>query len=340
MSPPSCDIVHDASSGRTHCLRNFVGNSPAFLQQKERIHTFAACDAGVLILGETGTGKEICAQSIHYLSARASRPWVAVNCGAVPTELIESELFGHVRGAFTSAQGAREGLVAEAEGGTLLLDDVDCLSLAAQAKLLRFVQEQEYRPVGCNAVRRCDVRVIASSNRDLHRLALQGAFRQDLYFRLNVLTLNLPALRERSEDIRALSLHFLALFARRLGRPAAALGASALRRLMAHDWPGNVRELEHAIERAVLTFDPPVVLAEHLDLEDAQGADPGCEPFGESKARVVQRFERDYLERVLASCGGNVTRAAQLARKNRRAFFELIRKHQIEPSQFRTAGPA
>src|SRR5690606_11445567 len=173
---------------------NLIGSSPNFVEQCDRLAAYAACNATVLILGETGTGKEIFAQALHYTSPRAAHPWIALNCGAIPNDLIEDELFGHVRGAYTTAHASRQGLVKEAEGGSLFLDDVDCLPLAAQAKLLRFLQEREFRAVGSNAVQRADVRVIAASNRDLVQLVSRGEFRQDLYFRLNVLPLMLPAL--------------------------------------------------------------------------------------------------------------------------------------------------
>ena len=182
-------------------IRGLVYTSTAMAQVASRLSTIAGCDANLLILGATGTGKEVCALAAHYLSGRASKLWIAVNCGAIPGDLVENELFGHVKGAYTTALTARSGLVREAEGGTLFLDDVDCLPLPAQAKLLRFLQEREYRPVGSNTIQHADVRVIAASNCDLHALSLRGAFRQDLYFRLNVLRLKLPALCERREDI-------------------------------------------------------------------------------------------------------------------------------------------
>ena len=304
-----------------------------------RITALAGCDANVLIVGETGSGKEICAQSIHYLSRRAALPWIAVNCGAIPAELVENELFGHVRGAYTTAHAARSGLVHEAEQGTLFLDDVDCLPLAAQAKLLRFIQEREYRPVGSNTVVLANVRVIAASNRDLKKLAMGGQFRQDLYFRLNVLRINLPALRERREDIAGLARHFIEEFAREFGRPVAALTPAALRHLMAYTWPGNVRELRHVIERAVLLSRGPVLRAEDIEIDaDDAPDDTYSESFSSAKARVVRDFERDYLSQMLAAAQGNVTRAAQAAKKDRRAFFELLRKHDIEPQQFRNAA--
>jgi two-component system, NtrC family, response regulator GlrR len=318
-------------------LHNLVGTSPAFLRQIARLPPIAGCDAGVLILGETGTGKELFAQAIHYTSARASRPWVAVNCGSLPPELIEDELFGHVKGAYTHAHMNRLGLVHEAQGGTLFLDDVDCLPLSAQSKLLRFLQEREYRPVGSNTIRRADVRVIAASNRDLVELTVSGAFRKDLYYRLNILTLSLPALRDRREDIPALAVLFLRQFAAKHERPVCALSPQTLQRLLAHDWPGNVRELQHLIERAVLFATGPVLLAGDIDITDAGESVPGAESFRAAKAQVVRQFERSYIEHVLANASGNVTHAARAAKKNRRAFFALVRKHGIEPQRFRSS---
>ena len=317
-------------------LHNLVGTSPAFLREIAKLGPMAGCDAGVLILGETGTGKELFAQAIHYTSARASRPWVAVNCGSLPPELIEDELFGHVKGAYTHAHVNRLGLVHEAQGGTLFLDDVDCLPLSAQSKLLRFLQEREYRPVGSNQVRRADVRVIAASNRDLGELTVSGAFRKDLYYRLNILTLSLPALRDRREDIPELAVLFLRQFAAKHERPVRALSPQTLQRLLAHDWPGNVRELQHLIERAVLFATGPMLLIEDIDITGTAERAPD-ESFRAAKANVVRQFERSYIEQVLANAAGNITRAARAAKKNRRAFFALVRKHGIELERFRSS---
>ena len=317
-------------------LSRLVGAGPAFMRQLSRIPVMAGCDAGVLVLGETGTGKELFAQAIHYLSARASKPWVAVNCGALPADLVEDELFGHAKGAYTTAMAAREGLVREAEGGSLFLDDVDCLPLSAQAKLLRFLQESEYRLIGANAVRHADVRVIAASNQSLRGLVERGGFRADLYYRLNVLSLNLPALRDRVEDVVPLACHFARLASRRFAKRVDGIGADAQARLLAHDWPGNVRELRHVIERAVLLSEGESLCAADIEVDAAGGGD-GAESFRDAKARVVDRFERSYLEGLLAANQGNVTRAACAAKKNRRALFELIRKHGIDPSRYRAA---
>ena len=318
--------------------RNLIGSSRAFLEQVGRLTRYAQSDATVLILGETGTGKEIFARALHYTSARSAEPWVAINCGAIPHELVEDELFGHVRGAYTTAHAHRSGLVKEAEGGSLFLDDVDCLPLAAQAKLLRFLQEREYRPVGSNTVQRANVRVIAASNRDLGCLAAQGDFRQDLYFRLNVLPLVLPPLRERREDIAALALHFVRHFARELKRPVASLTPAALKRMFAHDWPGNVRELQHVIERAMVLSTGAALDAVDIDCGRPGASEVADTSFRSLKARVIEDFERGYVEHLLGENGGNVTHAARAAGKNRRAFFELMRKHRIASEAFRTSA--
>ncbi len=318
-------------------IRGFVHVSEACALVAAQLPVMARCEANVLISGETGTGKEVCAQAVHYLSARAAQPWVAVNCAAIPTELVENELFGHVKGAYTAAHAAHAGIVREAAGGTLFLDEVDSLPWAAQAKLLRLLQEREFRPVGSHAALRADVRVIAASNSDLRQLARDGRFRQDLFFRLNVLNVRLPALRERREDIPVLALHFMREFGQDFGRQVDGLAPSALRKLLAHAWPGNVRELRHAIERAVLLAPGPQLRAEDLDIDDGSPAAPvaGNESFQVAKSRVVESFERGYIEQALLLHRGNVTHAALAAKKDRRAFFELIRKHRIDPERFR-----
>ncbi|WP_081930935.1 MULTISPECIES: sigma-54-dependent transcriptional regulator [Lysobacter] len=323
-------------------IRGFVHGSKVCAAIAARLPTLARCDASVLITGETGTGKEVCAQAIHYLSMRADRPWVAVNCGAIPVELVENELFGHVKGAYTHAHSACPGLVREAEGGTLFLDDVDCLPLSAQAKLLRFLQEREYRPVGSNTVHHADLRVIAASNCNLCTLSQSGGFRQDLYYRLNVLNITLPPLRQRPEDVPILARHFAAHFAREFGRAPAGFSYGALERLLRHDWPGNVRELKHVIERAVLLSSGQVLVAEDIEIEPASPDLPlprsfglAADSFRAAKQRVVEDFERGYVEHLLAAHAGNVTHAAMAAKKDRRAFFELMRKHRIEPKRFR-----
>ena len=222
-------------------LRNLIGNSSAFLQETKKIPLVAACDASVLISGETGTGKELCARAVHYLSPRADKPFVPVNCGAIPVELVENELFGHERGAYTGAHMAHAGLLKQAEGGTLFLDEIDWLPHLAQVKLLRFLQEKEYRPLGSTAVCTADVRIIAASNTDFRLSVATGKMRADLFYRLNVITLNLPALRERPEDIPLLVRHFLQKYAREFDKQMIEMPVEVMQALTLHHWTGNVR---------------------------------------------------------------------------------------------------
>ena len=312
-----------------------IGNAAAFLKVVRRVPAMAASDASMLLLGETGTGKEVCAQAIHYSSPRARGPWVAINCAAIPPELVEDELFGHVRGAYTHAVGARHGLVHEAEGGTLFLDEIDSMPLAAQAKLLRFLQDKQYRMVGASPTHTANVRVIAASNRDLRFATANGSFRPDLFFRLNVLCLTLPPLRERREDIPRLAMHFFDQARREAGRPLMGITPAALRSLQEYAWPGNMRELKHVLQRAVLLAQGQSVQAIDIELDGA--APLGEEPisFREAKARAVEAFERCYLEQLLVQSEGNISRAARAAQKNRRAFFELLRRHAIDATRFR-----
>ena len=328
-----------APQARHPKLAGLIGTSPAFVEQLDRLPRLAGCDAGVLILGETGTGKDLFAQAVHYLSPRADHPCVAVNCGALPPDLVEAELFGHARGAFTSAHENRVGLVALAERGTLFLDEVDTLPPLAQVKLLRFLQDKQYRPVGGARPQQADVRIVAASNGDLAGLCERGSFRTDLYYRLNVLTLQLPALRDRNADVLTLAQHFVGCYARRFDRPVSGLDAGARARITAYAWPGNVRELEHAIERGVLMAEGELLGAADLGLPGAApsaaaGACP-IESFQAAKARVVEQFERRYIEDALASCDGNITHAADAVSKNRRAFWQLMRKHGIDSGKYR-----
>jgi two-component system response regulator GlrR len=317
-----------------HGLKRLVGESQAFLAEMNKIPRIAGCDATVLISGETGTGKELTARAIHYLSSRADKPFVPVNCGAIPIELAENELFGHERGAFTGAWDRHPGLIGEADGGTLFLDELDCLPLLAQVKLLRFLQEKEYRALGSSKPYKADVRIITSANIDFQVAMKTGKVRPDLYYRLNVLSLRLPPLRERRQDIPLLARHFLVKYAAEFGRPPLELSGELLQRLMAYDWPGNVRELQHTIERAVAIDEEPVI--RDADVPQASAAPvPGPQSFQQAKARAIAEFERGYIEGMLSAFNGNITRAAQASQKNRRAFWELIRKHRIDVRSFK-----
>lgn len=315
-------------------LRNMVGRNRSFVAEIGKIPVIARCDATVLITGETGTGKELCARAIHYLSTRAKQPFVPINCGAIPAELAENELFGHERGAYTGAASSQTGLIEEANSGTLFLDEIDCLSLLTQVKLLRFLQDKEYRPLGSSRTRTADVRIIAASNIDIEESVRQGRLRQDLYYRLHVVPLVLLPLRERADDIPLLADHFLDIHTSALGKQVSTISTDAMSKLMLYQWPGNIRELEHVIERAVVMCEGPVLTGTDITLSQSQQAGGHCS-FQEGKARAVSQFERNYIKGLLITYRGNITRAAKAANKNRRAFFELIRKHRIDVSTFK-----
>jgi len=324
----------------TDCLRNalmrldVIGNNSSFQETVARIPIFASSNAAVLIEGESGTGKDVFARAIHSCSQRQGN-FVAVNCSAIPPDLFEREMFGHKRSAFTGAVTSEIGLVQAAENGTLFLDEVDSLALHTQPKLLRFLQEKEYRPLGSTATQRADVRIIAASNVNLTRTVRSGRFRQDLYYRLAILLVVLPPLRKRSDDIAPLAAHFLSRYAAERQSPAKRLSPDALNVLHAHDWPGNIRELQHVLERASVLSSDRVTL-EPADIQIiGEGVQQEALSFQEAKRRVVADFERRYLERLLACHSGNIAGAARAAKKHRRAFWELLRKHSISAETFR-----
>jgi len=288
----------------------------------------------VLIEGESGTGKELVARALHDLSPRAERPFVAVNCGAIPEQLIESELFGHAKGAFTGAVSAKRGLFEEADGGTLLLDEVGDLPVQLQVSLLRVLQEGEVRRVGDARAIRVDARVLAATHQDLAQAVAAGTFREDLFYRLNVVGLRLPPLRERSEEIESVACRFLARHAARLGLPEKPLSAAALRLLLAWRWPGNVRELENALERALVLSEGPEIEAEALPEELRASAAPSGPPpapaEGDLSVKRAQRaLEADLIRRALERTNGNRTRAAELLELSPRALLYKIRDYGI-----------
>jgi two-component system, NtrC family, response regulator GlrR len=309
-------------------LKHIIGESPAFLDKVRCIPRFARCDATVLISGESGTGKEVFARAIHYLSSRADRPFVPINCGALPENLVESEIFGHKRGSFTGAASDQAGLIREAEGGTLFLDEIDCLTPQAQVKLLRFLQDGEYRSVGSHQILRASVRVIAATNADFNHVVCSGKFREDLFYRLNVLALTLPALRERAGDIVLLTYDFLEKQAAITKTRPKILSLAALNRLLSHSWPGNVRELQNVLMRAIVLSDQELIEASDINLPD-DGPAEGNQSFRILKSRAVWRFEHELLTASLRAHQGNISRAAFGLKKNRRAFWELLRKHNL-----------
>jgi two-component system response regulator AtoC len=315
-------------------LEHLVGPSDAMQAVLRQVRKLAPQRTTVLITGESGTGKELVARALHDLSPRAACPFVAVNCGAIPAELIESELFGHVRGAFTDAVRNKKGLAAEADGGTLFLDEVGELPLATQVKLLRFLQEEEVRPVGDTRSVRVDVRVVAATARDLGKAVQAGQFREDLYYRLDVVGIRLPPLRERPEDVEPLARHFLVrLGGLRPDLPRLELSDGARDALAGWRWPGNVRELRHALERAVVLAEGELIREEDLPDAVRAGARPSPQPPPPDGDLSVKRATRDLEERLIRAAlertGGNRTRAAQLLDLSYRALLYKIKEYGL-----------
>ncbi len=315
-------------------LNGLVGKSAPFMEVVRLVERIAECSATALIRGETGTGKELVARAIHRLGARRNRPFVPINCGAIPDSLFENELFGHERGAFTDARTTQRGLIEQAQGGTLFLDEVDTLSHKAQVALLRFLQDQEFKPLGGTVPQKGDVRIIAAGNADLHDLVMDGHFRQDLLFRLNIMQLNLPSLRQRADDIELLANHFIRRYSEKYGVPAKALDPAALAWMRTHYWPGNIRELENTLHRGLLLSAPSII---HLaDIVDRQPGEHTLQPehkktnFSQLKREVIEEFERNYLRSLLRATKGNVSLAAKLIGKERRALGKLLKKHAID----------
>jgi two-component system, NtrC family, response regulator GlrR len=328
----SGDDVPGTEGAGSEWRAGIVTRSPKMDDLLRQARLVADSDASVLIYGDSGTGKELLARAIHRASPRAEKPFVAVNCGAIPGDLLESELFGHARGAFTGAIQAHKGLFQAADGGTLFLDEIGDMPLPLQVKLLRVLQEGEVRPVGSTQAIPVDVRVISATHRDLDAHRVSGQFREDLYYRLNVVSLHLPPLSERREDIPLLATYILRKLAERYRKPVPTLAPDAMALLVAAPWPGNVRQLVNLLEQAVAltpTTVIPASLVQNALKEDASA----LVPFEEAR----KGFERDYLVRLLKITGGNVTQAAQLAKRNRTEFYKLLQRHRLEPAMFKSA---
>jgi DNA-binding NtrC family response regulator len=318
-------------------LAAFLGEAPSVRRVRDMIERIHDTDAPVFIAGESGTGKELAAKTIHETGRRRSGPFVAVNCAAIPETLLESELFGHARGSFTGAVRDKVGLVEEASGGTFFLDEIGDLPLALQSKLLRVLEEKRIRRVGETRSRAVDVRFISATNKDLDREVERGRFRQDLYFRLKIIAIDLPPLRERPEDARLLLHHFLDEYARSMGRPRPFVSPIALEMLLRYPWPGNVRELQNEVQRClVLAGGGPLVLEEHLS--------PKVNPAGVTYSRASHRlaearadFEKRFLREALVRCRHHRARTAAEVGLSRQGLFKLLKKYGIEAK--RTAGP-
>ena len=348
--------------GEAGSNERLLGTSAPIATVRDRIHRIAPSDANVLIMGESGSGKEVAARSIHAHSSRRDGPFLAINCGALPAELLESELFGYTRGAFTGANRDKDGFFAAAEGGTLMLDEIGDAPAAVEVKLLRVLQERRYFPVGSTEPRNADVRVLAATHKDLRAEVDAGRFREDLFYRLHVVPIVLPPLREHADDIPLLAELFLTRAATQHGLSAPHLSHEALRLLMEHDWPGNVRELANVVEGAALLTTDGVLRPAHVlavlsrrtpAAEEEEEPTPALQAAS-APARAVpdaaldllaalppmrearEAFDRAYLQEVLRRCGGNVSAAAKLAGRNRTDFHELLRRHEIVAAEYRS----
>ena len=307
-----------------------IGRSIAFRIADALIRKMSTFDAPVLIEGETGTGKELAARAIHYRGTRAGKPFVPVNCGALPDALIENELFGHRRGAFTDARDDKPGLVELARGGTLFLDEIDTLTPKGQVTLLRFLQDQQFRPLGGRREEQADVRIIAAGNRSLERQVAAEAFRQDLFYRLNLLHLTLPPLRERQGDIALLAEHFVRAAATRYGKAPLPFHPETLAWFERYRWPGNIRELENTVSRAFLLADGKDIQLHAPPLPIASATAPALPlNFRQAKSRAIAEFESRFLQNLMGHANGNISAAARVSGTERRHLGRLLKKHGI-----------
>ncbi|HGN0078722.1 TPA: two-component system response regulator GlrR [Proteus mirabilis] len=310
--------------------KDIVTRSPQMLRLLEQAKLVAQSDVSVLINGQSGTGKEVLAQAIHRASPRAKKPFIAINCGALPEQLLESELFGHAKGAFTGSVSSREGLFQAAEGGTLFLDEIGDMPMALQVKLLRVLQERKVRPLGSNRDIDIDVRILSATHRDLPKAMERNEFREDLYYRLNVVNLRIPTLSERAEDIPVLANHLLRESAKRHKPFVRSFSTDAMKCLMTASWPGNVRQLVNVIEQCVALTTAPVI-SEALVTQALQGENTALPTFAEARGH----FEMTYLRKLLQMTKGNVTQAARMAGRNRTEFYKLLSRHGLDANDFK-----
>ncbi|MCP5102484.1 MAG: sigma-54-dependent Fis family transcriptional regulator [bacterium] len=317
-------------------LKQILGESKVIKEIHKKIRCIAACDATVLISGESGTGKEPAARGIHYLSARSAKPFVPVNCGAIPGNLFENELFGHVKGAFTDAGHHQSGLVKEAEGGTLFLDEIGVIAPYIQVKLLRLLQDREYKPLGDSRYRSGDIRIAAATNEDLLKMVEKGDFREDLYYRLNIVSFHIAPLRERKEDIPILVRHFLKMYSGQYQKNIQTVSTGAMEQLISYAWPGNIRELENKIQQAIVLSSGGVITERDLQLsqQPAKIGSDGLEDFKQAKKQMVCTFEKNYLVMLLTRFNGDMVTAAARAGKSRTALWNLLAKYQLNPKHF------
>ncbi|MDR4505823.1 MAG: sigma-54 dependent transcriptional regulator [Candidatus Scalindua sp.] len=337
----SYDLQKEREAAKKSLKRDFgfnriVGESKVIRKLLDDIKRISSCDVNVLITGESGTGKELFARAVHYISSRTGKPFIPVNCGAIPENLFENELFGHVKGAFTDASFKQTGLVKEAEGGTLFLDEIGTINPYIQIKLLRLLQESEYKPLGHSMHLKADIRVITATNMDLAKLVEKHEFREDLFYRLKVVPFHIPPLRERQDDIPILIKHFVEKYSREYDKPIKEISKEAMKSLLLYPWPGNIRELENKIQQLVVMASSSVIRDRDIQLpsSESKSLEADLELFKVAKQKAIDAFEKLYLTKLLTKYTGDIVSASVKAGKSRTAFWNLLRKHNLSPKQF------
>lgn len=328
---------------------NFIGLSSSFRTTARKISKFCCSKAPVLLDGETGSGKELAARALHYLGPRSNKPFIPVNCGAYPETMFENELFGHSKGAFTDAKSKHTGLIEQADGGTLFLDEIDSLPTKGQISLLRFLQDQQFRPLGSARTLQSDVAIISATNVDLSQRVKEGLFREDLLFRINVINIQIPPLRERGNDVLLLSEHFLQSFAQSYGQGEKRLDTECSQWLCHHPWPGNIRELQNTLHKAYLLSDSEIINLQHCQQSQPDQArqqamlhlSAACfdQPFDQIRQQLLDEFENQYLHQLMKKTRGNISAAARLIAKERRSLGRLLDKHGIDRTEYMQLGP-
>lgn len=325
-------------------VKDIVGNSEGICRLLQILPEVSRTDASVVITGESGTGKELVARAVHHLSRRAGGPFVTLHCGALPETLLENELFGHARGAYSDAHADYTGLAQEAHGGTLFLDEIAEISLNVQVKLLRFLQQKEYRPLGSTKTLQSDARIVAATNKDLQEEIARGRFREDLFYRLNIIPLHLPPLRERREDVASLAIHFLKRYSDVYGKPIEGFTPAAMQRLLDYSWPGNIRELENKIQQLLVLATPPLIRPEQIRFEAdasvafspiAPRASSHHKPFRDAKKELLGLFEREYVCTKLEEHSGHIGHASEASGLDRRSFYELMRRYGVDAKTYK-----
>ncbi len=336
------DLLKERNSAKESLKRHFalnqiLGRSKVVRELCKKIDKISLCDVDVLISGESGTGKELAARAIHYSSSRAGKPFIPVNCSAIPESLFENELFGHVKGAFTDACFQQIGLVKEAEGGTLFLDEIGSISPFIQVKLLRLLEEKEYKRLGDPKPHEANIRILTATNRDLQRLVKEDKFREDLFYRLNIVSLHIPPLRERKEDIQILVEHFLNKYSKEYNKPLKEITEDTKRVFISYSWPGNIRELENKIQQIIVMSTTSGINHESIRLPIGEpiSNESKLEYFRVAKKKIIDSFEKSYIIQLLTEYKGDMVTAAKNAGKSRTALWNLLKKYNLSPKQFR-----